>query len=414
MDPFMVFGSGYLDYLGWAEDEKDFLASMIPIPSSDSSHAYHVQVPLSTLPTEGLSPVIGQQGDDLFSFIDASMLDYGPSEEQLSWERAALDDQIAMNMDREPSKAPEGLSVSAIPESPRTGNCSSFDRGKLTSISKACGDAEPFDEELPSEQENTWNSTSLDSSAREDEHFHSERGDLQVQRLSLPSTPVTMDLPSAMASARRVRFAEEVIVLSWERDQEVTKKPLRIPYSKTKIPNKDSSKASYSEIDPSNAQLGETEMAEDEGPNDSNDNASPKREGSGKTNHDSNPRSNDSNPTSGTSDPASSTAEPGVSWEQNGDGVWEKKWFLERIINSRRNRDYSLWYQVKWAGSNAPQYTTWERYESIADCVEFLADFHFLNPRKPFKKGIHPRYGDFRRPEGWSPPAREGRKRRRS
>ena len=99
--------------------------------------------------------------------------------------------------------------------------------------------------------------------------------------------------------------------------------------------------------------------------------------------------------------------EPGATFEKNADGQWQKAWLLEKILDSRRDPDDGrLWYQVKWQGSNAPNYTTWEPYESIKDCVEFLADFHYLNPRKPHKKVVHPSSSEFRRPEGWQPPRR--------
>ncbi|KAI9666278.1 MAG: hypothetical protein M1821_004213 [Bathelium mastoideum] len=107
--------------------------------------------------------------------------------------------------------------------------------------------------------------------------------------------------------------------------------------------------------------------------------------------------------------PPQSSHEPGLVWEKSEFGVWHKTWQIERIINSRRDSNSELWYRVKWAGSDAPEYTTWEPYESVADCATFLADFHALNPTKPFRKLHHPSFpSHFKRPEGWSHPNRSG------
>ena len=103
--------------------------------------------------------------------------------------------------------------------------------------------------------------------------------------------------------------------------------------------------------------------------------------------------------------------EPGASWEKDANGNWRKMWLIEKIIDSRRRSRKNLWYQVKWQGSDAPEYTTWEPLAGVKECTSFLADFHAMNPSKPFTKIHHPNYPEFQRPEGWiSPVSRRPRR----
>ncbi|GJE98641.1 chromo domain-containing protein [Phanerochaete sordida] len=61
----------------------------------------------------------------------------------------------------------------------------------------------------------------------------------------------------------------------------------------------------------------------------------------------------------------------------------EEEWEVEDILDSRRDKNGNLEYQVLWKHSPHGDRRTWESRANLTNCAELLEDFHRRHPEKP-------------------------------
>ena len=368
MDGFWGFSTEKLDFVEWNRGEPDPLSEPIPyLPNTFEEPS--PEGPFSGMPFDNLFPELGNGVG-------------------LSSDECLPDSETSV-------KEPEGMATNdmfvfgrAGSESPVPNIITDFldidsfvwpDSKPLDAEEETIGHAVNANRGSPEEKEvvEGYGHSSLEFE-RDMSRDPNARWDMAYGTFSPSAEAVTLADPNlAIGSARRVHFAEEVdyIPAEYGTGEDVSNSS-DMAEALSEVAQEIAADAQDSPLEADAAQNYEIVMADTE------DSISDRIE----------------------SDQSLKSDEPGAVWEKLEDGLWAKKYLVEEILDSSRDLDHCLWYQVKWSGSDAPDYTTWEPYEHLADCIEFLADFHWLNPRKSFKKAVHPGYREFQRPEGWQPP----------